>query len=62
MLGFWKIFQRTKINDLEIFNAMPKIIDEAFCEDNKVLKAVNYLRKENLAYKFNRVQNKPLLF
>ena len=59
MLGFWKIFQRTKINDLEIFNAMPKIIDEAFCEDNKVLKAVNYLRKENLSYKFNRVQNKP---
>ena len=62
MLGFWKIFQRTKINDLEIFNAMSKIIDEAFCEDNKVLKAVNYLRKENLSYKFNRVQNKPLLF
>lgn len=62
MLGFWKIFQRTKINDLEVFNAMPNIFDEAFSEDNKVLKAVNYFRRENLSYKSNRVQNKPLLF
>lgn len=41
---------------------MPNIFDEAFSEDNKVLKAVNYFRRENLSYKSNRVQNKPLLF
>ena len=51
------------MNDLEVFNIPPNIFDGGFCEDNKVLKAVNYFRKENLSeYKFNRVQNTPLLF